>query len=47
MKQILDEARSRRHDMITHYTVDDLLVALGFSKPKSSKPAAARRTSPP
>jgi hypothetical protein len=32
MKQILDEARSRRHDMTTHYTVDDLLMALGFAK---------------
>jgi multidrug efflux pump subunit AcrB len=39
MKQILDEARSRRHDMVTHYTVDDLLFALGFAKPKP-KPGA-------
>ena len=35
LRRILDEARSKRHDMVTHYTVDDLRVALGFAKPKS------------
>jgi hypothetical protein len=34
LRQILDEARARRHDMVTHYTIDDLRVALGFEKPK-------------
>ena len=33
LRSILDEARSKRHDMVTHYTVDDLRVALGFAKP--------------
>jgi hypothetical protein len=32
LRQILDEARSKRHDMVTHYTVDDLRNALGFAK---------------
>jgi multidrug efflux pump subunit AcrB len=35
LRRILDEAREKRHDMVTHYTVDDLRVALGFAKPKS------------
>ncbi len=34
LKRILDDAKSRRHDMTTHYTTDDLLLALGFAKPK-------------
>ena len=38
LKRILDEARSRRSDMTTHYTTDDLLVALGFAKPKGEAP---------
>src|SRR5262245_10236902 len=29
LRRILNEARSKRHDMTTHYTVDDLLTALG------------------
>jgi multidrug efflux pump subunit AcrB len=33
LRHILDEARARRHDLVTHYTVDDLRVALGFQKP--------------
>ncbi len=33
LRHILDEARSKRHDLVTHYTVDDLRVALGFQKP--------------
>ncbi len=33
LRQILDEARSKRHDLVTHYTVDDLRVALGFQQP--------------
>ena len=37
MRRILDEARMKRHDMITHYTVDDLLVALGFGKGRSGE----------
>jgi multidrug efflux pump subunit AcrB len=36
LRRILDEARERRHDMITHYTVDDLRVALGFEQPKNT-----------
>jgi multidrug efflux pump subunit AcrB len=32
-RQILDEARLRRHGSITHYTVDDLRAALGFGEP--------------
>ena len=35
LRRILDEARSKRHDMVTHYTVDDLRAALGFAKPGS------------
>ena len=33
LRRILDEARAKRQDMITHYTVDDLRAALGFAKP--------------
>ena len=40
LKRILDEARSHRSDMTTHYTTDDLLVALGFAKRKSEDPNA-------
>ena len=32
LRRILDEARSKRHDMVTHYTIDDLRVALGFAR---------------
>jgi multidrug efflux pump subunit AcrB len=32
LRRILDEAREKRHDMVTHYTIDDLRVALGFAK---------------
>jgi multidrug efflux pump subunit AcrB len=40
LRRILDEARAKRHDLITHYTVDDLRVALGFEKPQQDeKPA--------
>ncbi len=35
LRRILDEARMKRHDMITHYTIDDLRVALGFEEPKT------------
>jgi predicted RND superfamily exporter protein len=35
LRRILDEARAQRRDMVTHYTVDDLRVALGFAKPDS------------
>jgi multidrug efflux pump subunit AcrB len=35
LRRILDEARSKRHDLVTHYTVDDLRVALGFEKPRT------------
>ena len=38
LKRILDEAKSRRSDMTTHYTTDDLLVALGFAKPGRDRP---------
>jgi hypothetical protein len=40
LKRILDEARSHRSDMTTHYTTDDLLVALGFAKSKTEDPNA-------
>ncbi len=40
LRQILDEARSKRHDMITHYTVDDLRVALGFAKSQTGERGA-------
>jgi multidrug efflux pump subunit AcrB len=40
LRRILDEARSKRHDMVTHYTVDDLRVALGFEKPRHDEGAA-------
>jgi multidrug efflux pump subunit AcrB len=40
LRRILDEARSKRHDLVTHYTVDDLRVALGFEKPKTDERAA-------
>jgi multidrug efflux pump subunit AcrB len=36
LRRILDEARAKRRDMVTHYTIDDLRVALGFEKPKTS-----------
>jgi hypothetical protein len=42
LSQILNEARSRRHDMVTNYTVEDLLVALGFSKSSGDKPVGRR-----
>jgi len=42
LRRILDEARARRHDMITHYTVNDLRVALGFEDPKPSDSQASR-----
>jgi multidrug efflux pump subunit AcrB len=35
LRDILSEARSRRNDEVTHYTVDDLRVALGFARPGS------------
>ena len=45
LRRILDEARSKRHDMVTHYTVDDLRVgthhdddALAFLEESSMKP---------
>ena len=46
LRQILDEARSKRHDMVTHYTVDDLRVALGFAKasPATGDPAPDARS---
>ena len=43
LRRILDEARSKRHDMVTHYTVDDLRVALGFAKPASGEEIRPRR----
>ena len=46
LRRILDEARSKRHDMITHYTIDDLRVALGFAKPRSAG-GGARKPGPP
>ena len=47
--RILDEARSKRHDMVTHYTVDDLRAALGFAKPEvaTDEAAAGRRAALP
>jgi hypothetical protein len=49
LRQILDEARAKRHDMITHYTVDDLRVALGFARPgtdgNSTSPAGENPSS--
>ena len=50
LRRILDEARSMRHDMVTHYTVDDLRVALGFAKARSDEeitPVAGNQVSPP
>src|SRR5262249_12118220 len=47
LRRILDEARAKRHDLVTHYTVDDLRVALGFEKPKSDDgPRTARASTP-
>lgn len=46
LRRILDEARARRHDMITHYTVDDLRTALGFAKPKSDDDASRGKDQP-
>jgi hypothetical protein len=43
LRRILDEARAKRHDMVTHYTVDDLRAALGFAQatpPAPDDPAA-------
>jgi multidrug efflux pump subunit AcrB len=43
--RILNEARSRRRrDLTTHYTVEDLLVALGFSSPKPDGPGTGSRS---
>jgi multidrug efflux pump subunit AcrB len=39
LRRILDEARSRRHEMVTHYTVDDLRTALGFAKTEPASEA--------
>jgi hypothetical protein len=41
LRHILDEARSKRHDLVTHYTVDDLRVALGFQKPPGEADAGS------
>ena len=41
LRRILNEAREKRHDMVTHYTVDDLRVALGFAKPRSDDELSA------
>ena len=30
----------RRHDMVTHYTIDDLRVALGFARPRPDERTA-------
>ena len=46
--RILNQARRhRRHDMTTNFTVEDLLVALGFSSPSSDSldAGAGRRSS--
>jgi multidrug efflux pump subunit AcrB len=32
LRSILHEVRAKRHDMVTHHNVDDLLSTLGFSK---------------
>ncbi|MDG3004620.1 efflux RND transporter permease subunit [Paludisphaera mucosa] len=32
LRKILDESRAKRHDMVTHYTIDDLRDALGFTR---------------
>ncbi len=48
LRRILDEARSKRHDMVTHYTADDLRAALGFARPGSDEgitPGAGRYAS--
>jgi hypothetical protein len=37
LRRILDEARASRHDMVTHYTVDDLRAALGFAKARAGE----------
>jgi hypothetical protein len=37
LRRILDEARSKRRDMVTHYTVDDLRSALGFAQPEGGE----------
>ncbi|WP_435011991.1 efflux RND transporter permease subunit (plasmid) [Tundrisphaera lichenicola] len=41
LREILDEARSKRRDLVTHYTVDDLKVALGFQKPPGEEDAGS------
>jgi hypothetical protein len=41
LRHILDEARSKRRDLVTHYTVDDLRVALGFQKPPEEADAGS------
>jgi Fe2+ transport system protein FeoA len=43
LRRILDEAREKRHDMVTHYTVDDLRVALGFAKMEGSQPTESSK----
>jgi hypothetical protein len=36
LRSMLHEMETRRHDMVTHHTVDDLLTPLGFTKSPSS-----------
>ncbi len=35
LRSILHEIRSKRHDMLTHHTVDDLIKTLGFGEDRS------------
>ena len=44
LRRILEEARAKRHDMVTHYTIDDLRIALGFSEPRTDEEIAPGRT---
>jgi hypothetical protein len=46
LRRILDESRAKRHDMVIHYTVDDLRDALGFTR-TDERPAPPRRDDSP
>jgi hypothetical protein len=36
LNRMLQEIRAKRHDMVTHHTIDDLKQPLGFTKPGTS-----------
>jgi len=47
LRSILHEVRAKRHDMVTHHTVDDLIATLGFAKQDAENEEAADRGDQP